>query len=55
MALGVVVGKQPAPSLNAKTVALGYIEGNAIELASLRKDSVFERRSLGATKKKVCV
>jgi len=51
----VVVGKQPAPSLDAKTVALGRIEGNAIELASLRKDSAFERRSLGVTKKKVCV
>ena len=50
-----VISKRLAPSLGAKTVAPGCSEGNAIELASLIKDSVFERRSLGATKRKVYV
>ena len=44
-----VIGKRPAPSLGAKTVAPGCSEGNAIEFASLIKDSTFQRQSLDAT------
>ena len=47
--VSMVIGKRFAPSLDAKAVAPGCSEGNAIELASLIKDSTFERRSLGAT------
>ena len=45
--VSIVIRQRFALSLDAKTVAPGCSEGNAIELARLIKDSAFQRRSLG--------